>query len=151
MHRSSPQEELISIILNPPERQLAELSKSGYRVRWKVRQTLVMTLLMLVLTGSAFAQRGQPSQNSAPGSAEQAPGTANSGNDELARMRDDLNKLESLNLNMSSEIEFLRDQNLQILLRTNVQMWTIMIRDLREQVTREEQRQAVSPTTKPTR
>ncbi len=60
-------------------------------------------------------------------------------------MRDDLNKLESLNLNMSSEIEFLRDQNLQILLRTNVQMWTIVIRDLREQVAREEQRQAVSP------
>jgi len=66
-------------------------------------------------------------------------------------MRDDLNKLESLNLNMSSEIEFLRDQNLQILLRTNVQMWTIVIRDLREQVAREEQRQAVSPSTKPAR
>jgi hypothetical protein len=60
-------------------------------------------------------------------------------------MRDDLNKLESLNLNMSSEIEFLRDQNLQILLRTNVQMWTIIIRDLREQVAREEQRRAVPP------
>ena len=54
-------------------------------------------------------------------------------------MRDDLNKLESLNLNMSSEIEFLRDQNLQILLRSNVQMWTILIRDLRRQLDREEQ------------
>lgn len=62
-------------------------------------------------------------------------------------MRDDLNKLDSLNLNMSSEIEFLRDQNLQILLRTNVQMWTIVIRDLREQVAREEQRQGVLPPT----
>lgn len=57
-------------------------------------------------------------------------------------MRDDLNKLESLNLNMSSEIEFLRDQNLQILLRTNVQMWTIVIRDLREQVAREQRKAA---------
>ncbi len=57
-------------------------------------------------------------------------------------MRDDLNKLDSLNLNMSSEIEFLRDQNLQILLRTNVQMWTIVIRDLREQVAREERKAA---------
>lgn len=57
-------------------------------------------------------------------------------------MRDDLTKLESLNLNMSSEIEFLRDQNLQILLRTNVQMWTIVIRDLREQVAREERKAA---------
>ncbi len=35
---------------------------------------------------------------------------------DLAQMRDDLNKMESLNLNMSSEIEFLHDQNLQILL-----------------------------------
>ncbi len=62
-----------------------------------------------------------------------------SGTDDLAQMRDDLNKLESLNLNMSSEIEFLRDQNLQILLRSNVQMWTILIRDLRRQLDREEQ------------
>jgi len=60
-------------------------------------------------------------------------------------MRDDLNKLESLNLNMSSEIEFLRDQNLQILLRTNVQMWTIVIRDLRQQVQREERKAAILP------
>ena len=60
-------------------------------------------------------------------------------------MRDDLNKLDSLNANMSTEIEFLRDQNLQILLRTNVQMWTVLIRDLRQQVQREEQRRAMPP------
>jgi len=66
-------------------------------------------------------------------------------------MRDDLIKLESLNLNMSSEIEFLRDQNLQILLRTNVQMWTILIRDLREQIAREEQRRVTTPQTPPAR
>ncbi len=60
-------------------------------------------------------------------------------------MRDDLNKMESLNLNMSSEIEFLHDQNLQILLRTNSQMWTILIRDLQRQLSREEQQKATSP------
>ena len=54
--------------------------------------------------------------------------------DDFAQMRDDLNKMESLNMNMSSEIEFLHDQNLQILLRTNSQMWTILIRDLRRQL-----------------
>jgi hypothetical protein len=69
--------------------------------------------------------------------------------DELARMRDDLNKLESLNMNMTSEILFLRDQNLQILLRTNSQMWTILIRDLREQIAREEQRRATPPAERP--
>ena len=63
----------------------------------------------------------------------------------LAQMRNDLNRLESLNLNMSSEIEFLRDQNLQILLRTNSQMWTVVIQDLRRQIDREEQRAAEPP------
>jgi len=65
--------------------------------------------------------------------------------DELAQMRDDLNRLESLNLNMSSEIEFLRDQNLQILLRTNSQMWTVIIRDLRRQIDRAQQRREEPP------
>ena len=46
--------------------------------------------------------------------------------------------MESLNMNMSSEIEFLHDQNLQILLRTNSQMWTILIRDLRRQLVQQE-------------
>ena len=45
-------------------------------------------------------------------------------------------------MNMTSEILFLRDQNLQILLRTNSQMWTMLIRDMREQIAREEQRRA---------
>jgi hypothetical protein len=60
-------------------------------------------------------------------------------------MRDDLNKMESLNMNMSSEIEFLHDQNLQILLRTNSQMWTILIRDLQRQLSHEEQQRATMP------
>ena len=60
-------------------------------------------------------------------------------------MRSDLNQMESLMNNMQSEINFLRDQNLQILLNTNVQMWTILIRDLRLQLDDEEQRQPVAP------
>ena len=118
-----------------------------------MRQIIFAVLLTLVLAGSSFTQRGTADQSQSPtqGNVAQTPRPANSGNDELARMRDDLNKLDSLNLNMSSEIEFLRDQNLQILLRTNVQMWTIVIRDLREQIAREEQRQAASPPMKPTR
>ena len=113
-----------------------------------MRQILSTTLLSLALVQGSVAQRGaSPDQSSAPSSAAQASNGQSSApaNDELARMRDDLNKLESLNLNMSSEIEFLRDQNLQILLRTNVQMWTIVIRDLREQIAREEQRKAEPP------
>ena len=62
--------------------------------------------------------------------------------DDLAQMRTDLNHMESLLNNMSSEITFLRDQNLQILLNTNARMWTILIRDLRVQIDREEQRRS---------
>jgi hypothetical protein len=68
--------------------------------------------------------------------------------DALAQMRDDLNKMDSLNLNMSSEIEFLHDQNLQILLRTNSQMWGILIRDLQRQLARQERQEATAPPVK---
>jgi hypothetical protein len=86
-------------------------------------------------------ETGQPQAQSAmPSSPPQA------GND-LSQIRDDLNKMESLNMNMSSEIEFLHDQNLQILLRTNSQMWTILIRDLRRQLALQEQPKAVVPPT----
>jgi hypothetical protein len=86
------------------------------------------------------AEVGQPApaQNPAHPSPPQA-------GDDLAQIRDDLNKMESLNLNMSSEIEFLHDQNLQILLRTNSQMWTILIRDLRRQLALQGQQKAVVP------
>ena|SRR5271157_4160168 len=74
------------------------------------------------------AQSGAP-QTTAPG-------------DDLAQMRTDLNQMDGLLNNMSSEIEFLHDQNLQILLRSNAQMWIILIRDLRRQVDREEQQRS---------
>jgi hypothetical protein len=78
------------------------------------------------------AQSAQSQTATPPQTAPAAPG------DDLAQMRTDLDRIESLLGNMSSEIEFLRDQNLQILLRTNAQMWTMLIRDLRRQVDREE-------------
>ena len=83
------------------------------------------------------ARSAQPQAGVASQSAVQQPPAVS--NADLARMRTDLDRMESLLGNMSSEVEFLRDQNLQILLRTNVQMWTILIRDLRRQMDREEQ------------
>lgn len=100
-------------------------------------------LLLLVLLNVMLAAQ-QPSSTNNDRSSETVPQlstpSAAQANDSLAHMRDDLNKLESLNLNMSSEIEFLHDQNLQILLRTNSQMWTILIRDMQRQLQEEEQR-----------
>jgi len=84
----------------------------------------------------AAAQSAPPQTGPAPTAPPQA--SASPGGD-LTQMRADLDRMESLLSNMSAEIEFLRDQNLQILLRTNAQMWTVLIRDLRRQVEREEQ------------
>jgi len=87
---------------------------------------------------SPSAQAGQ-SQADTPGQAATRPSPGEA-DDDLAQMRTDLNHMESLLNNMSSEITFLRDQNLQILLNSNARMWTILIRDLRLQIDREEQR-----------
>ncbi len=86
----------------------------------------------------ASSQTGQ-NQTSAPGQSETPPSPGET-TDDLAQMRTDLSHMESLLNNMSSEITFLRDQNLQILLNTNARMWTILIRDLRSQIDREERR-----------
>jgi len=108
----------------------------------KIRIAGVLLLLLLGLLAQSAAQSAPASPAPQTGMTQQpSPGAG----DELAQMRDDLRKLESLNLNMSTEIEFLRDQNLQILLRTNSQMWTVLIRDLRRQIDREEQRRAMPP------
>jgi hypothetical protein len=89
----------------------------------------VIVLLACIVPASPSAHAQQPPST--------APAPAG---DRIAQMRADLNQMESLMGNMQSEINFLRDQNLQILLNTNVRMWTILIRDLRRQLDDEERR-----------
>jgi hypothetical protein len=122
-----------------------------------IRQIALVILFSSALLGQTSAnppgagnQSPQPTVN-APSQLPQQPLSAQPGNDDLAQMRVDLNRMDSLNMNMSSEIEFLRDQNLQILLRTNAQMWTILIRDLRLRIERDEQRRVASPQVPQTR
>jgi len=81
--------------------------------------------------------------------AQQPPSTAPVPTDRIAQMRADLNQMVSLMGNMQSETNFLRDQNLQILLTTNVRMWTILIRDLRRQLDEEERPGTNPPPTPP--
>jgi hypothetical protein len=108
-----------------------------------MRQMLVVLLLGSALWAQSGGEANPSSWNGqsqiAPSGQAAAPPTAEAG-DDLAQMQTDLNHMESLLNNMSSEITFLRDQNLQILLNTNARMWTILIRDLRLQIAREEQR-----------
>ncbi len=104
-------------------------------MRWLVTAVL--------LTSAAWGQTA-----SGPPLADKGAGASQAAADRSAQMRADLNQMESLLNNMSSEVTFLRDQNLQILLNTNVRMWTILIRDLRLQLDEQEKREQ-SPQGKP--
>lgn len=108
-----------------------------------VMRSAFSLLFVSVLGTCLFAQNATPAVAS-PAATSTAQPAAQSTNP-YAQLRDDLNKLDSLNMNMSSEIEFLHDQNLQILLRTNSQMWTLLIRDLRRQVEATEQQRNAAP------
>jgi len=101
------------------------------------KATLTMLLAAAVAQPVCHAQ--QPSPATAPSATS---------SDRSEQMRIDLNQMESLMNNMQSEINFLHDQNLQILLNTNVRMWTILIRDLRRQLD-EEQRHSPTSTRTP--
>ena len=116
-----------------------------------MRQMLFLLLLSWTLWAQSAGGQVSPSDQGGQSQADTAgqgatrpsPGEAD---DDLAQMRTDLNQMESLLNNMSSEITFLRDQNLQILLNSNARMWTILIRDLRLQIDREQQRRTGNKT-----
>jgi hypothetical protein len=109
------------------------------------RQLLLATLLSSSLWAQSSPAPANPqdSSQSPPPSSAQAQPPANPG--DLAQMRRDLDLMDSMLNNMNSEITFLRDQNLQILLNTNSRMWAMLIRDLRLQLNREEQRPTRAP------
>ncbi len=97
-----------------------------------------LMLASVVFTFTCLNASAQPPP--ATGVAQAAPPSSAPPLDRVQQMRADLNQMESLMNNMSSEINFLRDQNLQILLNTNVRMWTILIRDLRQQLDDEQRK-----------
>jgi TolA-binding protein len=102
------------------------------------RATCLLFACFILTNPTARAQQppsGKPAATPPWSSSAPAPSA-----DRIQQMRTDLNQMEGLMNNMQSEINFLRDQNLQILLNTNVRMWTILIRDLRRQLDDEEQR-----------
>jgi len=104
---------------------------------------LLRAVILLVFSGLIMGQPPLLAQQPQPDSTSSGVTTPPaSPMDRRQQMRADLNQMESLMNNMQSEINFLRDQNLQILLNTNVRMWTILIRDLRTQLDEEERKPA---------
>jgi len=64
--------------------------------------------------------------------------------DPARQMQLDLDRMESLVNNMAAQVSFVRDTNMSILLNTNVQLWSVLIRDLRMQL--QEQQGGKRPT-----
>lgn len=116
----------------------------GLKGRWEVDMWRAM-ITALLLSAIALGQSSAAAPAASPVPQTAAPGST----DGAAQMRLDLNQMESLLNNMSSEVTFLRDQNLQILLNTNVRMWSMLIRDLRLQLDEQERKSgaahAISP------
>lgn len=99
---------------------------------------------IIVLSAAAWTQQppaALPASNAQSGQTMEP----RNGSSAAVQLRSDLNEMESLLNNMASEVTFQRDQNLQILLNTNIRMWTILIRDLRKLADEGEQRRAVAP------
>ena len=107
-------------------------------MRRRVSIFVVISGLLLCHTNLCAQQPASGTPAAPPPASVPAPAA-----DHIQQMRADLNQMESLMNIMSSEINFLRDQNLQILLSTNVRMWTILIRDLRQQLDDQEQKRSL--------
>jgi small-conductance mechanosensitive channel len=96
--------------------------------------------MCLALTWFIISNPIARAQQPAPPASAQAtpPATSSPAPDRIQQMRTDLDQMESQMNSMSSRVNFLRDQNLQILLNNNVRLWTILIRDLRLQLDEEQ-------------
>jgi hypothetical protein len=92
-------------------------------------------VLILALAGAALAQNGTPP---APPQKQEAPATERP--DATQQMQLDLDQMDSLVNNMATQVSFIQNTNMSILLNSNVRLWTILLRDLRLQL--EQQKRA---------
>ena len=108
---------------------------------------VVGAILMAVVASAQTSVSAQPpSQTNA---AQAAPATPSQPADPAQQMQLDLDRMESLVNNMAAQVSFVRDTNMSILLNTNVQLWSVLIRDLRLQM--QQQQRGSRPNTSPQR
>jgi hypothetical protein len=108
---------------------------------------LIRIAVMLLMTSMiAFAQSPEQSSQASPAPKTTSPQASAPGlrPDPAHQMQMDLDQMESLVNNMAAQVSFIRDTNMSILLNTNVQLWSVLIRDLRLQL-EEQQRHAAAP------
>ncbi len=103
---------------------------------------VLMALAASAQTADRNPQPSSPQQNPPQEAAANPPSPP----DPAHQMQLDLDQMDSLVNNMATQVSFIRDTNMSILLNTNVRLWTVLIRDLRMQV-QEQQRHAASEKT----
>lgn len=105
-------------------------------------------LLALVMASAASAQTADrnPQESSPQQNPTAGTSSASAAPDPAHQMQLDLNQMESLLNNMAAQVSFIRDTNMSILLNTNVQLWSVLIRDLRLQL---QEQQRVRPAANP--
>ena len=108
---------------------------------------LKQLMLVLALCSTVPAQTGSEARPPSQDVALQATPAASG--DSAERMRAELNQLEGMLNNMATEVGLIRDPNLQMLLTTNVQMWSTLIHNMRLQLNEMEGRRGTSPSASP--
>lgn len=111
---------------------------------------LVFVVALSVAALAQAARTAEPQSLPAQGEPTQAAGApVQTSTDPAAQMEIDLNQMDGLLNNMATEVSFIQNTNMQILLNTNVRLWTLLLRDLRRQVQEQQKHGAATETTKP--
>ena len=108
-----------------------------------------IVIMLFAASGVALAQTApqNPQPSSTPNATNSVPSAPAVQPDPAKQMQLDLDQMDSLVNNMATQVSFIRDTNMSILLNTNVRLWTVLIRDLRLQMQEQQKglRPAVSP------
>ena len=105
---------------------------------------ILMIVFATVVSCAAAAQNATPQAQSSPTPQLGAPGSSAPRVDPARQVQLDLDQMESLLNNMAAQVSFIRDTNMSILLNTNVQLWSVLIRDMRMQL-QQQQRAVTAP------
>lgn len=98
------------------------------------RATAVFLAMLMTIAAGAQTAEPAPQPTSQPAAAQETPAKPAAPVDPAQQMQLDLDRMESLVNNMSAQVSFIHDTNMSILLNTNVQLWNVLIRDLRMQM-----------------
>ena len=100
----------------------------------KLTKIAIMVLMAGAMACAQSAEQSPPPSSTPKAAGPELPQPAPR-LDPKRQMELDLDQMDSLVNNMAAQVSFIRDTNMSILLNTNVRLWSVLIRDLRMQLT----------------